>query len=211
MKRILIQTDGAIGSVEYGRMLELELSERGAAVVSEAENGVEAYLAVCDVFTDEIAEDTAAMGENGLPVFVCARELEATVPSGVTGLERPLDVKRFCDALAAEETVNGEPPTATFAISTPKEGIVIDRLRRAVTCQGESVSLTAREYDLLSYLEERRGTPVSREELVREVWGLPTSETNVVDVYIRYLRKKLDEPFDARYIVTVRGKGYQLK
>ena len=73
------------------------------------------------------------------------------------------------------------------------------------------MTLTAREYDLLAYLDDHRGIPVSREELAREVWSLPLSQSNVVDVYVRYLRKKLDEPFDTRFILTVRGKGYMLK
>lgn len=63
-----------------------------------------------------------------------------------------------------------------------------------------------------STLSSRRGSPVSREDAIRDVWGLNfTGETNVVDVYIRYIQQKLDERFDAKFIVAVRGKGYMLR
>ena len=212
MKTILIRTDEAIGSREYGRMLALELADRGVRTVTEETEGVTALLTVCDLLTDEEAEEAGALAKRlGLPVLVCARELEAPLPSGVVGVERPLDVKRLCDTLAAEETARSEPIPDSFILPAAKEGIVIDRLSKKVFCQGEPIALTAREYHLLCYLDDRRGTPIPREELAREVWGLPLTETNVVDVYIRYLRKKLDEPFNTRFLVTERGKGYLLK
>ena len=88
----------------------------------------------------------------------------------------------------------------------------INRTTGEVVCRGEIIDLTSRERSLLLYLDSRRGSPVSREDAIRDVWGFEfTGETNVVDVYIRYIRKKLDERFDAKFIVAVRGKGYMLR
>ena len=212
MKTIAIRNDGSIGSREYGRMLTLELEGRGVTVIEARDGKPSPLLMLCDVFNSEIAEDMGSFAEkNGLPVLVCARELEASLPMGVMGAERPLDVGRLCEALVAEDAEREKGIPEVFSVPAAKEGIVIDRVLRKVTCQGEPVGLTAREYDLLAYLDDHRGIALSREEIACAVWGLPTNQTNVVDVYIRYLRQKLDEPFDTRYILTVRGKGYMLK
>ncbi len=71
--------------------------------------------------------------------------------------------------------------------------------------------LTSREHDLLALLLENRGFPLSREEIYRLLWGEENAESNVVDVYIRYLRKKLDFSFGERIIYTRRGCGYYVK
>ncbi|MBQ4064846.1 MAG: winged helix-turn-helix transcriptional regulator [Clostridia bacterium] len=212
MKKILIRHDGSLGAQEYGRMLELELRDRGVSVTSEKEDGLAAALLLCNVFDETLAAEAAALTARfSVPVLCCAKEFAVPLPNGAIAAERPLDVMRLCDSLAS--AAKGEeiaiPPALPDTL--PSEGIVLDRLLRKVTCQGEPVTLTAREYDLLAYLDDHRGIPVSREELAREVWSLPLSQSNVVDVYVRYLRKKLDEPFDTRFILTVRGKGYMLK
>ena len=80
----------------------------------------------------------------------------------------------------------------------------------AVFC-GEHIALTRREAELLSYLYKRRGHAVSRGEAVKNVWRYDyTGNTNIVDVYIRYLRRKLDEHTGVRLIRTVRGSGYMI-
>ncbi|MFW6282247.1 MAG: winged helix-turn-helix domain-containing protein, partial [bacterium] len=76
----------------------------------------------------------------------------------------------------------------------------------------EKIELTKKEYDLLVYLIENEGIVVSRDKLLNNVWGYDyTGETNIVDVYIRYLRSKIDEPFEKKLIQTVRGVGYVLR
>jgi len=79
--------------------------------------------------------------------------------------------------------------------------------------RGENViELTRREFDLLVCLLKNKNIVMSREQLVEKVWGFEYfGETNVVDVYIRYLRKKIDKGYDTAYIITVRGVGYTLK
>jgi DNA-binding response OmpR family regulator len=88
----------------------------------------------------------------------------------------------------------------------------IDLDGREVT-RGETViELTRREFDLLVCLLKNKNIVMSREQLVEKVWGYDYfGETNVVDVYIRYLRKKIDTDHDTTYIQTVRGVGYMIK
>lgn len=81
-----------------------------------------------------------------------------------------------------------------------------------VTFRQVPLSLTATERMLLEYLYDRRGQVCTRKELLKAVWGDDGSiQTNLVDVYIRYLRKKIDLAFDLRLIVSVRGQGYCMK
>jgi DNA-binding response OmpR family regulator len=76
----------------------------------------------------------------------------------------------------------------------------------------EEIELTKKEYDLLVYLIKNEGIVVSRDKLLNNVWGYDyTGETNIVDVYIRYLRSKIDDPYDQKLIHTVRGVGYVLR
>jgi two-component system OmpR family response regulator len=88
----------------------------------------------------------------------------------------------------------------------------IEPLTRAVTRAGEAVELSPREYSVLEYLAQHAGRPVSRAQLLEHVWddgghGSP----NVVDVYIGYLRRKLERPAGAPLIRTVRGVGFVLE
>ena len=77
---------------------------------------------------------------------------------------------------------------------------------------GELVDLTKREYELLLMLMENINVVLSREVLLNEVWGYKMEvETNVIDVYIRYLRNKIDVPGRESYIQTVRGTGYVMR
>ncbi|MEL1135422.1 response regulator transcription factor [Desulfitobacterium sp. THU1] len=88
----------------------------------------------------------------------------------------------------------------------------LDMGRRTVTVKGQPIDLTKREFDLLYFLLKNKGLVVSRESLLENVWGFDfTGDTNAVDVYIRFLRGKIDEVFDIKLIHTVRGVGYVIK
>ncbi len=97
-----------------------------------------------------------------------------------------------------------------------QSGIELHRMERKVTRDGVPIELTIKEFALLGFLMQRRGSLCSRAELLREVWQMsPDSGTNVVDVYINYLRKKLaaahpDGERAPELIETVRGAGYLL-
>jgi DNA-binding response OmpR family regulator len=83
---------------------------------------------------------------------------------------------------------------------------------RQVFRGGEEIKLSSKEFSLLRYMMQNAGTVLSRDKLERHVWDYDFSGgSNVIDVYIRYLRKKLDEGHEKKYIHTVRGHGYVLK
>ena len=85
----------------------------------------------------------------------------------------------------------------------------IDRHAHKVLYGSEEIDLTGREYDLLLYLMENRGIALSRDKILNDVWGFSyMGETNVVDVYVFYLRAKIDQRFAVDMIKTVRGVGY---
>ena len=90
--------------------------------------------------------------------------------------------------------------------------LVLDTSSRTVQRGGTQITLSAKEYDILEYLILNKGKIISREKIENHVWNFDYSGgTNIVDVYIRYLRKKLDDGFDEKLIHTVRGMGYVLK
>ncbi|SHH28638.1 response regulator transcription factor [Virgibacillus chiguensis] len=83
---------------------------------------------------------------------------------------------------------------------------------REVTRAEKQIELTPREFDLLVCLLKNKNIVLTREQLIEQVWGFDYyGDTNVVDVYIRYLRQKIDKGFDQAYIQTVRGVGYTIK
>ena len=90
--------------------------------------------------------------------------------------------------------------------------LAMDTERHEVTVDGQAVELTRREFDLLHYLLENKEKVISRESLLDHVWGFDfVGETNAVDVYIRFLRAKIDERFGVKLIHTVRGVGYVIR
>ena len=105
------------------------------------------------------------------------------------------------------------------AVSRPDEpatirlgDVHVDLPHRLVTRRGRRVALSAREFELLRYLLAHRNEIVSREQLLRDVWGYnEQSVSRTVDNYVAKLRMQLEsKPHDPRYLVTVRGTGYQL-
>ena len=90
--------------------------------------------------------------------------------------------------------------------------LVIDFEGKEVKRDGKAIQLTAREYALLEYLARNQGKVRSRGEIAEAVWGLDfETGTNFIDVYINYLRNKIDKPFGTKLIHTVTGFGYILK
>jgi two-component system OmpR family response regulator len=90
--------------------------------------------------------------------------------------------------------------------------ITIHSNTREVFKKDRMIDLTPREYDLLLYLVKNKNRALEREQILNEVWGFDYyGDTNIVDVYIRYLRKKLIESFDDQFIHTVRSIGYMIK
>ena len=90
--------------------------------------------------------------------------------------------------------------------------LVVEVENRVVRRGGEVIDLTKKEYELLLLLMENIDIVLSREVLLKEVWGYKNEvETNVIDVYVRYIRNKIDVPGKESYIQTVRGTGYVMR
>lgn len=118
----------------------------------------------------------------------------------------------FDELLARIEALLRRPPQLVRRDETLVAGeLVFHRDRMAVTRAGHEIALTAKELALLELLMSAPGRMFSRERILSNVWGLATDPlTNVVDVYVRRLRAKLDDPGAPSWITTVRGLGYRL-
>lgn len=90
--------------------------------------------------------------------------------------------------------------------------VKIDEDLHSVRVRGEEVQLTKKEFDLLNYLAQNRNVVLTREKILEAVWGYDyPGDTNIVDVYVRYLRGKIDEKFGLQLVRTIRGVGYVIK
>ena len=90
--------------------------------------------------------------------------------------------------------------------------LIIDDKKHIVKYGEDIIELTKKEFDLLKYLIDNKGIVVTRDNILSKIWGYDyIGDTNVVDVYIRYLRSKIDNRFNIKLIHTVRGVGYQIK
>ncbi|CUT06762.1 winged helix-turn-helix domain-containing protein, partial [Candidatus Kryptonium thompsonii] len=90
--------------------------------------------------------------------------------------------------------------------------LVINPISRTVTRGGKKIYLSPKEFELLYYLAMNQGKVLTRMEIGENVWGINfDTGTNYIDVYINYLRRKIDKDFDKKLIHTVRGVGYVLK
>jgi DNA-binding response OmpR family regulator len=91
------------------------------------------------------------------------------------------------------------------------EDLELNRIERRVTRAGKEIELTPKEIALLEYLMQNEGRGVTRAMIIENVWKMHTETvTNVIDVYINYLRKKIDEGYETKLIHTVRGSGYRI-
>lgn len=99
--------------------------------------------------------------------------------------------------------------TTTQKATITTDDIVIDTKTKKVTRQGQNISLTPREYQILIKLIENKGELVSKKELIKEIWGnVLEANTNTIEVYINFLRNKIDKPFNKQNIKTKVGYGY---
>jgi DNA-binding response OmpR family regulator len=225
MPKILIIED----EKNLARFIELELQYEGydVKVCSDGRSGLQSAISED---WDAVLLDLMLPELNGMEVCRRIRQTNKTIPiimitardsvlDRVSGLDSGADdyiVKPFAieellarlrslfrriDAIASTEMTN----------LTYKDLVV--ELESCVVKKGEKViSLTKREYDLLVIFISNINIVLTREVLLNKVWGYSTGvETNVVDVYVRYLRNKIDIPNEPSYIQTVRGTGYVMR
>ena len=221
--RILIVEDEA----KLARFVELELMHEGYAV-DKAADGREGLARMESGEYDLVLLDIMLPGLNGLEVLRRARRTvetpvimltaRDTVMDKVTGLDMGAEdyiTKPFeIEELLARIRVCLRKKTRTAAVSNVLTvgPLTMDVDRHTVACSGQPVELTHREFDLLRILMENPGIVLSRTTLMERVWGYDyMGETNIVDVYVRYLRAKIDDAFGLRLLQTVRGVGYVLR
>ena len=151
---------------------------------------------------------------NNLPVlFLTARD---SIEDRVEGLDIGADdylVKPFAfEELLARIRVIIRKNSVSNSNVISVADLTVDISSRKVTRNGNDISLSAKEYELLQYLAVNNGIVLSREKIEDHIWNYDyEGGTNVVDVYIRYLRKKIDDGYDKKLIHTVRGMGYVLR
>jgi two-component system copper resistance phosphate regulon response regulator CusR len=206
--------------------LKRGLEGEGYEVVT-AGNGEEALELAANEPVDALVLDLLLPGKEGLVVL---RELRAngfaqpvliltardSVEDRVRGLDEGADdylVKPFAftELLARLRALlrRGPAPRETILRVADLE---LDLVKRCVTRAGRAVELTTREFELLEYLLRHKDQPITRDLLSFEVWKEPTGAmTNVIDVYINAIRKKIDRPGCIPLIQTVRGIGYMLR
>ncbi len=116
------------------------------------------------------------------------------------------------EELAARVRAHLRAPVQVKATELTAAGIHADLLTREVTRDGEAIQLSAKEFELLSYFLRHAGQVLSREQLLSAVWGYDFDpQTNIVEVYVGYLRRKLALPGSPAPIQTLRSVGYRLK
>ncbi|KRM57138.1 response regulator transcription factor [Secundilactobacillus malefermentans] len=227
MSRILIIED----EKNLARFVELELKHEGyeTEVCLNGRTGLDAALAQD---FDVILLDLMLPELNGIEVARRVREEKSTpiimmtardsVIDRVSGFDHGADdyiVKPFAiEELLARirallRRINIEGKNQSFKQTTVTyKDLTIEKENRVVRRGEEVINLTKREYELLLILMENINVVLARDVLLNKVWGYESEvETNVVDVYIRYLRNKIDRIGEKSYIQTVRGTGYVIR
>jgi len=222
-QKILIVED----ELKIARFLELELEYEGYKVDKTHDGRTGLDKAVNGNF-DLVILDIMLPMLNGIEVLRRLR-LHSQVPvivltakdeimDKVTGLDMGAD-DYITKPFAIEELlarIRTSLRRKTEVVENSKilliKGICLDADKYSVVYNSDDIELTKKEFSLLQYLMENKNLVLTREKIVDKVWGYDyVGDTNVVDVYIRYLRSKIDDVYDIKLISTVRGVGYVIK
>ena len=211
------------------RLLQLTLEREGFKTASEP-NGRRAYERILQEKYDLVLLDVMLPDMDGMEICKRVREVSDVpiimltardeVKDKVEGLDLGAD-DYMTKPFAAEELLarirgvlrrHSERVRAAEDTRYVVKNMIIYPERYEVTVKGERVELTHKEYELLKYLVENKRNVLSRDQILQTVWGYDyIGDTNVVDVYISYLRSKIDDRFGEKYIYTTRGVGYAIK
>ncbi len=227
MAKILIVED----EKKIARFVELELKHEGYETEWSG-NGREALNKILENEFDLIVLDVMLPELDGIEVCRKAREAGVRTPiimltakddvmDKVTGLDNGADdymTKPFAiEELLARIRVALNRQKAS--VEDKKESSImeygdlrVDTVKYEASYQGNKLAFTKKEFDLVAYLLAHKNEAISRERILSEVWDYEyMGETNVVDVYVRYVRQKLDDVYGKKIINTVRGVGYIIK
>jgi DNA-binding response OmpR family regulator len=191
-----------------------EGGRRALELVEERRPGV----MVLDVVMPDLSgvAVVSRLRERGIEIPICILSARDEVHDRVAGLEagaddyvvKPFDLEELVARLRA--LLRRTPPTESSLIRL--NDLIVDPAQRSVRRGGREIELTRREFELLEELARHRGIVLSRQQLLERVWGYDFEvEGNVVDVFVGYLRRKLEAGGDPRMIHTVRGVGFVLK
>ncbi|SCC41682.1 MULTISPECIES: response regulator transcription factor [Priestia] len=213
---------------KIARLIQLELEYEGYETTT-AHTGTEGLSLFQNQQFDLLILDVMLPGLSGLEVLRRIRSTNQltpvilltardSLPDKISGLDlgandymtKPFEIEELLARIRVwlrnQSTAIEENPLLQIG------DLTVDEKTRMVTREKNTIELTPREFDLLIYLLKNQNQVLSREQLLTNVWGFDYyGDTNVVDVYIRYLRKKLDAPYSTPYLHTVRGVGYMLK
>lgn len=224
-KILIIEDD-----VRIARFVRLELEHEGYAVqvAADGESGLEAALGGR---ADLVLLDLMLPGLPGMEVCRRIRRASAVpvimltarddVADKVQGLDvgaddyltKPFHIQELLARIRAALRRRTAGETRHQGGETLRRGsLTLDHVGHAVRWDGADIELTRREYELLRYMLIHMNVALSRERILGDVWGFDyLGETNVVDVYVSYLRRKIDERFGVALIETIRGYGYTIR
>ena len=217
-KILVVEDDAAIV-----RVLRLELEHEGYTVdiATDGLAGLEKALkepdlVILDVMLpkmDGLEICTRVRTKSKVPIIMLTAK--DRIPDRVSGLDlgaddyltKPFSVEELLARVRARLRERHPQTNILSALD-----LTMDRDRHEVQRGGKTIALTAKEYALLEYLLLHRNKVHTRDELFNGVWGSDfLGDSNLIDVYIRYLRGKIDDGFDEKLIATVRGVGYTLR
>ncbi|MEC0094032.1 response regulator transcription factor [Paenibacillus macquariensis] len=213
---------------KIARLLELELTHEGYSVMI-ANNGREGLdkalakewgLIILDIMLPEL---------NGIEVLRRLRKVDIqtpvivvsarnTTPEKISGLDqgandyitKPFEIEELLARMRSSMRSRSEDSSNKATLSQLQiNNLTVNKVSREIIREGRRIELTPKEYDLFVFLLENKNHAMSREQIINHVWGYDfVGDTNVVDVYIRYIRKKIDHEFDVNLIHTIWGVGY---
>ena len=224
MTRILLVED----EEKLARFVELELTHEGYQV-DKSPDGRDGLEKLESGAYDLALLDIMLPGLNGLEVLRRLRKSDDHVPvimltardavmDRVTGLDmgaddyvtKPFSIEELLARIRAALRKGARRQAASHVLTAGALSLDADRYTAA--WNGQPIELTHREFTLLKVLMENQGIVLSRNTLMERVWGYDyMGETNIVDVYVRYLRGKIDDVYGVKLIHTVRGVGYVLR
>ena len=221
MRILLVEDESKVaGFVERGLV-----AERYAVDVSG--NGTEAWELAETYPYDLIILDLMLPGMDGADVLRRIRKKNTCVPVLVLTARDAVDEKVRIFELGADDYLTKPFAFAELLVRTKallRRGPVnrsstlqvgdleLDRLTQQVKRKGHRIELTSKEYQLLEYLMQNPGRVLSRNMIIEHVWDQAFDGfTNIVDVYVRHLRGKVDDDYDFKMIRTVRGAGYMIR
>ena len=215
--------------VKLARFIELELKYEGYNV-TVMHNGREGLDKFFEEKFDMLLLDLMLPGLNGIEICRRIRKISDVpiimltakdeVMDKVSGLDsgaddyitKPFAIEKIIARMRITLKNNKKKEDNKSKNILTLKNITVDMDKRLVKVDSDAIELTKKEFELLVYLIQNKNIVISREQILNAVWGYTyMGETNVVDVYVRYLRSKLDEVYDEKYIYTIRGVGYFVK